>query len=98
MSIKTFFYELKRIIHEIVWSIILISSYIFKIYSVAPPELQQVIQVSLLASLGFTHAHITRKMVFPKVDWDNEPLNPKTALVISLYFAFIYAYSHGVLK
>ena len=86
---------LKRIAFDlvIVFSILLL--YLSRFYEYLPSPVQLVSIKVLLVSLGFMHAHITRKIAFPSVDWNYEGINAKTILVIALYITFIYAYASG---
>ena len=85
---------LKRIAWDLVIALVLLTVYSMQLYQVLPTPLQLVSAKVLLVSLGFLHAHITRKLAFPTVDWEGN-LNAKTLLVIVLYFVFIYAYAIG---
>ena len=50
---------------------------------------------ALLVSAGFVHAHLARKLAFPKVDWTTSKGPYLKILVIALYVTFIFAYSRG---
>ncbi|MEM0325252.1 MAG: hypothetical protein QXW35_05090 [Candidatus Aenigmatarchaeota archaeon] len=86
---------MKRIALDILVVITLLIIYATKSYLFFPVVLQDLSYKAMLVSLGFMHAHITRKLAFPNVDWNSEGLNAKTLLIISLYVIFIYAYSQG---
>lgn len=86
---------LKRILYDLLLASILLFIYGFKIYELLPGPLQLISVKVLLVSLGFIHAHITRKLAFPTVNWELEDINAKTLLVIALYVVFIYAYANA---
>ena len=49
----------------------------------------------MLVSAGFLHAHIVRKLAFPKIDWNKDEKKFLKILVIALYVIFIWAYARG---
>lgn len=87
--------QVKRIFLDLVIAVCLMVLYGFKLYEYLPAPLQLIGVKALLVSLAFIHAHITRKLAFPTIDWDKEGINGKVILAIALYVAFIYAYSQG---
>ncbi len=87
--------ELKRLSMDLVVIILLLLLYITRFYEHLPAPVQLISVKALLVSMGFMHAHITRKLAFPQVDWAEEGLNAKVLLVIVLYAVFIYAYAQG---
>lgn len=84
-----------RLWFDILLFAILLTLYLTKFYEALPPPVQLVSIKVLLVSAGFLHATVTRKLAFPKVDWQNEKFTPKNVLVIVLYIIIIYAYSQG---
>ncbi|MEM0333206.1 MAG: hypothetical protein QXX30_01945 [Candidatus Aenigmatarchaeota archaeon] len=87
--------QLKRIAYDLLLALVLLFIYSFKLYEHLPVPLQLISVKILLVSLGFLHAHITRKLAFPSVDWELEEVNAKNLLVIALYVVFIYAYANA---
>ncbi len=87
--------QVKRIGLDLAVALVLLVLYGLQIYQYLPAPLQLVGVKALLVSLAFVHAHITRKLAFPSIDWEKEGVNAKTLLVIALYISFIYAYSQG---
>lgn len=87
--------QLGRVTHEIVISALLLWFYLSGIYLQFAPTVQTIALKATLVSLGFLHAHITRKLAFPSVSWKSEEEPMLKLLCISLYVVFIYAYSHG---
>ncbi len=94
--IKNFTGQIARILPDI-WILgVIIGALMFGFYKFLPAPLQVLLSKVLLVSTGFLHAHITRKIAFPKVDWDDPTDNiMKKLLVIALYVIFIYAYAQG---
>lgn len=86
---------LKRVTFDLVIAVILLLIYALRLYEMLPAPLQLLSVKVLLVSLGFLHAHITRKLAFPSVDWEQEGLNAKTLLIIALYTVIIYCYAMG---
>ncbi len=89
------FLQFKRVSVDTVILIVILLTYITQAYEYLPNPLQLVSLKVLLVSAGFLHAHITRKLAFPQVNWEQENINAKTLLIISIYIIFIYAYSQG---
>jgi len=87
--------QIKRIIFDFIIFVVLIALYASQFYVNLSSATQLIFIKVLLVSMGFLHAHITRKLAFPKVDWQTEGINAKTLLVISLYVIFIYAYANA---
>jgi len=87
--------ELKRVFVDICIVLILLALYLTRFYEYLPAPAQLIFIKALLVSMGFMHAHITRKIAFSRVKWEEEGLNAKTVLVIAIYVVFIYAYSQG---
>ena len=63
-------------------------------YLALPAALQLLALKALLVSGGILHAHIARKLIFPKVDW-NGPIKGNTIVSIAMYIIIIYAYALG---
>lgn len=87
--------QVKRLYFDFAVSFSLLFLYLTKFYEYLPAPVQLVSIKVLLISIGFMHAHITRKLAFPSVDWNREGINAKTILVIALYIVFVYAYAIG---
>ena len=90
-----FLRNVRRVAFDLVIALVLLLCLAFKTYEVFPAPLQLIILKMLLISLGFTHAHITRKLAFPTVEWEQEGLNAKALLIIALYSVIIYCYAIG---
>lgn len=86
--------NLRRIMFDVVIFSVLLLVYSTEFYVHLSQPIQLVALKALLVSMGFLHAHITRKIAFGNINWD-EKLSPKAILAIILYFIFIYAYATG---
>jgi hypothetical protein len=95
MSFRKICIQLRRVTHEIVISGLLLWFYLSGIYLQFSPTVQTIALKATLTSLGFLHAHITRKLAFPAVVWGDDEKHMLKLLCIALYVTFIYAYSHG---
>lgn len=87
--------QIKRIAWDLVIAFTLLFVYTFQLYDFLPLPLQLLSVKILLVSLGFIHAHITRKIAFPRVNWEGEKINAKNLLIMLLYCTFIIAYAFG---
>lgn len=87
--------QLRRVAYDLLLALVLLFVYGFRLYEYLPAPLQLIFVKALLVSLGFLHAHITRKLAFPSVDWELEEVNAKNLLIIALYCIFIYAYANA---
>lgn len=94
--IEKLFPSIKRVLPDSVILAVLVAVLLTGFYQFLPAPMQVLISKVLLVSAGFVHAHITRKIAFPKVDW-NDPDDDvmKKLLIIALYVIFIYAYAQG---
>lgn len=84
----------RRILFDIVLFVSLIIAYATEFYTHFTQPLQLVFLKALLVSMGFLHAHITRKLAFGNINWE-EKFTPKAILAILLYAVIIYAYATG---
>lgn len=87
-----------RIYHELIlFSVLVYVLFIVKDNQVleSNPALQLLCFKSLLVSAGVLHATITRKIVFPYIDFNNEVDIWKKILIISLYIIIIFCYASG---
>lgn len=88
------FTELKRVGVDSVIAALLLLLYGSGAYLYLPPALQLVALKTLLVSMGLLAAHISGKLLFPKVAWNCPPTAVHYAR-IALYVVCIYAYSLG---
>ncbi len=94
MQVSYVFNETKRIIFDLLIAALLVFVYTTGFYEELSSPLQLVSLKILLVSMGFIHAHITRKLVFKKVNWNGD-WTPQKIIVIGLYIVIIYAYAQG---
>jgi len=78
--------ETKRIILDI-----LALLFIMLIFST---ETYKSLLKAVLLNIGILHAHITRKMLFPSVDWSMKPIGG-TYVAIALYIVIPICYAFG---
>lgn len=87
---------MRRVLPDSIIFIALVIALLTGFYKFLPNALQALIAKMILVSAGFIHAHITRKIAFPAVNWDSNADNDmKKLLTIALYVIFIYAYAQG---
>ncbi|MEM4385371.1 MAG: hypothetical protein QXD03_02350 [Candidatus Anstonellales archaeon] len=89
------FNQIKRVIWDFIVLMIMILMIYFRVYEYLPPVFGDMMVKAIYVSMGFLHAHITRKLAFPKVDWDESKITPVKILIISLYVIIIFAYARG---
>lgn len=88
-------YNFKRLYVDLFLFAIMFILFVFHVYEKIPNPVQLLFYKILIISFAIIHAHITRKLLLPSVDWDNEKFSPKTVLIILLYIVFIYAYTNA---
>lgn|SRR3990167_7859812 len=86
--------EVKRVFADVVVVAGIMLIYILGLYTLLPPSLQLVALKSLLVSMGLLTAHISGKLLFPKMNWDC-PMTAGHYARIALYVVCVYAYSVG---
>lgn len=86
---------IKRIIWDLVVLIMLALLIYFRVYEYFPPVFGDIMVKAMYVSMGFIHAHITRKLAFPKILWDDDKFTPVKVLAIVLYAIIIFAYARG---
>lgn len=89
--------NLKRILVELILFIILLLLFLTGYALDLPATAQWLLSKVICVNLGFLHAHIVRKLAFPKIDWQGE-INAGVILTVSLYCVFILAYAVGGLR
>ena len=88
--------QIARVTHELCFSGFLLSVYFTGAYAYLAPTLQTIMLKATLVSLGFLHAHITNKVVFPAINWSDADADKSDKIrAIVLYFVFIYCYCLG---
>jgi hypothetical protein len=85
----------KRIIVDILITVIVITLFATKIYEMLPMALQLVALKALLVSAGIFHAHIVRKLMFPKINWETDINKAKVYVAIAFYIIIPICYAFG---
>lgn len=86
---------IKRIILDLVLFTVVIGLFMTEAYSYLPAPIQLVALKALLVSAGILHAHIVRKLIFPKVDWNHKELKGATLVSIVFYTIIPLCYAFG---
>lgn len=97
MKIKHFLQEWKRISFDFILWLAFFSLFLFtnQWESLSYP-VQSILFKACLVSMGFIHAHVMRKIAFPKIDWIGKKGSSWTrVLAIALYVTVILAYARG---
>jgi hypothetical protein len=87
--------ELKRVLFISVMTVLLSYVFISGFYESFPPVFQLVLSKFLLVTTGILTAHITRKFLFPSVDWTNDSQWQLATAVIAFYLIIIYCFAMG---
>jgi hypothetical protein len=87
--------SLGKIWHEL--AVLIINAILLFYYKewIQHPAMQLLMFKMLLINAGIVHATITRKVIFPYIEFETETDSWKKALVIVFYAVIIYAYSAG---
>jgi len=85
---------MKRVLLDSVLFVGIVILLYFKFYTNLAAPLQLVLLKMLLVSAGILHAHIARKILFPKVNWNME-IRPNTIVAISFYIVIPLCYAFG---
>lgn len=64
-------------------------------YEYLPAPLQLVALKAMLVSAGVLHAHIVRKLIFPKINWEADISKAKTYVAIIFYTVIPISYAFG---
>jgi hypothetical protein len=84
---------MKRVALDIVLLLGIFVLFASRMYEVLPAPLQLVTLKALLVSAGVLHAHIVRKLIFPKVDWQISPQgNTYASIVFYTVIPICYAF------
>jgi len=89
MNIKS---NIKRIGLDMIIVIILAIMFLTNFHEKLPTSMQLVTYKIMLISLGLVHAHISRKLIFGKINWQ-EPFNVKQLVSGLMYIVFAWLYS-----
>ena len=97
-TVRNGLHQVRRVLPDVALFSIVGYVLLMGLYKFLPAPVQVVMMKALLVSCGFLHAHITRKIAFPAIDWDSDSNSDdgmKRLLVVVLYAVIIYAYAHG---
>jgi len=86
---------MKRVSLDIIMVLVTLGLLLLHSYIVLPAVLQLLVFKALLVSAGILHAHLTRKLIFPKLDWKAEKLTAGHIVSIVFYIVIVYAYAIG---
>lgn len=82
--------NLRRLLFDaavfILLGVVLLTSF----YEHFPNPIQLVMYDVFVRSVAILQAHISRKLLFPKVDWSADRITPLHILVILWYLLFLY--------
>lgn len=84
--------NIKRIGLDMVIAIILAIMFLTNFHEKLPTSMQLVTYKMMLISLGLVHAHISRKLIFGKINWQ-ESINVKQIIAGLMYIVFAWLYS-----
>lgn len=90
---KNLLFNLKRLSFDLPIAILLLLLFSLNLQQYLPQSAQLVYYKMLLVSIAITHAHITRKLLLPKVSWFDDKIRPIHIVTILLYLVFIYVYA-----
>lgn len=86
---------MKRISLDIILLVCTLALFILHEYAHLPSPLQLLAFKAMLVSAGILHAHIARKLLFPKLNWTSIKLTGGHYVAIAFYVVIIYAYAIG---
>lgn len=85
---------MKRIAVDVVLIIGIFILFASHVYEFLPAPIQLVALKGLLVSAGILHAHIARKLIFPRVDWQLQ-LQGNAYASIAFYIVIPVCYAFG---
>jgi len=94
-TIKGYLGQLKRIWPDVIACCAVTGALYTGVHEKLPPSLQLVFFKLVLVSMALVHAHIAGKLMFGRVEWQDDNFTPKKVLRISLYIVVVVAYSMG---
>ena len=86
---------MKRISLDLVLFAAVLILFALHSYVALPAALQLLALKAMLVSGGVLHAHIARKLIFPKIDWESGKIDSKVIMAVAFYVIIIYAYAIG---
>jgi hypothetical protein len=85
----------KRVIVDVLLLVGVFVLFAFELHEMLSPPLQLIFLKVLLISAGVLHAHIVRKLLFPKVDWELKELKGNVYASIAFYITIPICYALG---
>ena len=85
-------------IERVLFDLILFAGLVTALFLLPTPErqgLELLMFKAIQVSAGFLHAHIMRKLAFPKINWYDDDRSWLKGLVIALYVIVIFSYARG---
>lgn len=82
--------ELKRVLFDTATVILFLIVFATYFYQYFPNPLQLVAYDIYVRSVAILQAHISRKLLFPKVNWQSPMIKPLHILVIGWYLMFLF--------
>jgi hypothetical protein len=97
---RNFLKQLKRVGLDVVALLTILLLLIFVPFDFFPVEaklglLSLVITKFILVSAAVIHAHVTRKLLFPYIDFSREKNLSNNIMIIAWYVIIIFAWSRG---
>lgn len=92
MNFESLKNNIRRIGLDMIITIILTILFLTNFHEKLPTSMQLVAYKMMLISLGLVHAHISRKLIFGKIDWQ-EKFNVKQLIAGLMYIVFAWLYS-----
>lgn len=86
--------EIKRIGMDLIIMAAVIALFGFEAHKFLPPPLQLLALKVILVSVGVLHAHIIRKIMFPKIDWNKNMIGVHY-VAIAFYAIIPLCYAFG---
>lgn len=84
--------NIRRIGLDMIIAILLAIMFLTNFHEKLPTSMQLVTYKMMLISLGLVHAHISRKLIFGKIDW-NEKFNVRQLVAGLMYLIFAWLYA-----
>lgn len=84
--------NIKRIGLDLIITVILAIMFLTNFHEKLPTSMQLVTYKMMLISLGLVHAHISRKLIFGTINWQ-EPFNIRQLVAGFMYIVFAWLYS-----
>jgi hypothetical protein len=86
---------MKRVLFDLILIVLVFAIFGTHTYEILPPPIQLVALKALLVSAGVLHAHIVRKLLFPKIDWETDIHKGKIYAAIAFYVIIPIGYAFG---